>query len=34
MRFRIPVRRDTLRHDAVAGLVLGVQSVPDGGEAG
>ena len=34
MRFRIPVRRDTLRHDAVAGLVLGVQSVPDGLAAG
>src|SRR6266516_133402 len=34
MRVRIPVRRDTLRHDAVAGLVLGVQSVPDGLAAG
>src|SRR5438105_15617125 len=34
MIFRIPVRRDTLRHDAVAGLVLGVQSVPDGLAAG
>ena len=30
MRFRMPVRRDTLKADAVAGLVLGVQSVPDG----
>jgi hypothetical protein len=28
MKFRFPVRRDTLRADAVAGLVLGVQSVP------
>jgi SulP family sulfate permease len=27
---RFPIRRDTLRQDAVAGLVLGVQSVPDG----
>ena len=27
---RFPIRRDTLREDAVAGLVLGVQSVPDG----
>jgi SulP family sulfate permease len=27
---RFPIRRDTLRADAVAGLVLGVQSVPDG----
>jgi sulfate permease, SulP family len=34
MRFRIPVRRDTLREDAVAGLVLGVESVPDGLAAG
>ena len=25
-----PIRRDTLREDGVAGLVLGVQSVPDG----
>jgi SulP family sulfate permease len=25
----IPIRRETLREDAVAGLVLGVQSVPD-----
>jgi len=30
MKFRLPIRRDTLREDAVAGLVLGVQSVPDG----
>ncbi|HEY5185470.1 MAG TPA: SulP family inorganic anion transporter [Actinomycetes bacterium] len=30
MRLRGRVRRDTLRDDAVAGLVLGVQSVPDG----
>ena len=29
-RSRIPLKRATLRHDAVAGLVLGVQSVPDG----
>jgi len=27
---RFPIRTDTLREDAVAGLVLGVQSVPDG----
>ena len=27
---RFPIRKDTLRKDAVAGLVLGVQSVPDG----
>jgi SulP family sulfate permease len=27
---RFPIRKDTLREDAVAGLVLGVQSVPDG----
>jgi SulP family sulfate permease len=27
---RFPIRRETLRQDAVAGLVLGVQSVPDG----
>ena len=27
---RSPIRRDTLREDGVAGLVLGVQSVPDG----
>jgi len=30
MKFRFPIRRGTLREDAVAGLVLGVQSVPDG----
>lgn len=30
MGVRWPVRRDTLRQDSVAGLVLGVQSVPDG----
>jgi SulP family sulfate permease len=30
MRRRVPIRRDTLRQDAVAGVVLGVQSVPDG----
>ena len=30
MRFRLPIRRDTLRDDSVAGLVLGMQSVPDG----
>ena len=30
MRFPRLLRRDTLRADAVAGLVLGVQSVPDG----
>jgi len=30
MKLRLPLRRDTLRADAVAGLVLGVQSVPDG----
>jgi SulP family sulfate permease len=29
-RPRIPLKRATLRNDAVAGLVLGVQSVPDG----
>ncbi|MFN8034450.1 MAG: SulP family inorganic anion transporter [Acidimicrobiia bacterium] len=29
-RLRFPIRRDTLRADGVAGLVLGVQSVPDG----
>ena len=27
---RLPFRRGTLREDSVAGLVLGVQSVPDG----
>lgn len=30
MRWRSPIRRASLREDAVAGLVLGVQSVPDG----
>ena len=30
MRLRLPIRRDTLRADATAGVVLGVQSVPDG----
>lgn len=30
MNWRFPIRRETLREDAVAGLVLGVQSVPDG----
>ena len=30
MKLRFPSRRDTLREDSVAGLVLGVQSVPDG----
>jgi SulP family sulfate permease len=30
MKLRVPIRRDTLREDSVAGLVLGVQSVPDG----
>ena len=30
MGLRFPIRRDTLREDGVAGLVLGVQSVPDG----
>lgn len=34
MRRRFPVGRDTLRSDAVAGLVLGVESVPDGLAAG
>jgi SulP family sulfate permease len=27
---RFPIRTDTLRADGVAGIVLGVQSVPDG----
>ncbi|MFN8631816.1 MAG: SulP family inorganic anion transporter [Chloroflexota bacterium] len=27
---KLPIRRDVLREDAVAGLVLGLQSVPDG----
>ena len=30
MEVRIPIRRETLRDDAVAGVVLGVASVPDG----
>jgi hypothetical protein len=30
MKLRVPISRDTLREDSVAGLVLGVQSVPDG----
>ena len=30
MKLRFSIRRDTLRADSVAGLVLGVQSVPDG----
>ena len=34
MRLRFPVSRDTLRKDAVAGLALGVESVPDGLAAG
>ena len=34
MKLRVPVRRDTLRKDAMAGLVLGVESVPDGLAAG
>ncbi len=34
MKLRVPLRRDTLRKDAVAGLVLGVESVPDGLAAG
>ena len=29
MKLRLPIRRETLR-DAAAGLVLGVQSVPNG----
>ena len=28
--FRSLIRRDTLREDAIAGVVLGVESVPDG----
>src|SRR3954447_2640625 len=28
--FRLPLRRESLRDDAVAGIVLGVESVPDG----
>lgn len=34
MRPRLLVRPDSLREDAVAGLVLGVESVPDGLAAG
>jgi sulfate permease, SulP family len=34
MKTRLRFRRDTLRKDAVAGLVLGVESVPDGLAAG
>lgn len=34
MKLRFPVRRDTLGKDAMAGLVLGVESVPDGLAAG
>ncbi len=34
MKLRFPVKRDTLGKDAVAGLVLGVESVPDGLAAG
>ncbi len=34
MKLRVPVRRETLGKDAVAGLVLGVESVPDGLAAG
>jgi sulfate permease, SulP family len=34
MKLRFPVSRDTLRQDAVAGVVLGVESVPDGLAAG
>ena len=34
MKFGLPVGRDTLTKDAVAGLVLGVESVPDGLAAG
>ena len=30
MKSRLRLRRETLREDAAAGLVLGVQSVPDG----
>jgi len=30
MKFRLPIKRETLREDSIAGLVLGVQSVPDG----
>ena len=34
MKLRFPIKRGTLRKDAVAGLVLGVESVPDGLAAG
>src|ERR1051326_7215196 len=34
MKLRFPARRDTLGKGAVAGLVLGVESVPDGLAAG
>ena len=34
MKLHFPVKRDTLGKDAVAGLVLGVESVPDGLAAG
>ena len=34
MKLRFPARRDTLGKDAMAGLVLGVESVPDGLAAG
>jgi MFS superfamily sulfate permease-like transporter len=34
MKLRFTVRRDMLRHDTVAGFVLGVESVPDGLAAG
>ena len=34
MRLRLPGRRDTLGKDAMAGFVLGVESVPDGLAAG
>ena len=34
MRPRLPIMRNTLRKDAIAGLVLGVESVPDGLAAG
>ena len=34
MRLRLPVRRETLRKDMVAGVVLGMESVPDGLAAG
>jgi len=34
VKFRVGIRRETLGKDAVAGLVLGVESVPDGLAAG